>query len=84
LTSSKEKNKAYFKKLLKSKDSVEQAFGDSLNWIELPDNKMSLVSYKLEDINLYEENNWDIMNQFFIANLPKFENAFRPFIKSIK
>jgi hypothetical protein len=69
---------------LKSKVSIEQAFGDSLNWIELPDNKMSLVSYKLEDINLYEENNWDIMNQFFIAYLPKFENAFRPFIKSIK
>jgi hypothetical protein len=83
-TSSKEKNKAYFKKLLKSKETVEKTFGDPLNWVELPDNKMSLVTFKLEDVNLYEENNWERMNQFFIEYLPKFENAFRPFIKNLK
>jgi uncharacterized protein with ParB-like and HNH nuclease domain len=83
-TSSKEKNKTYFRKLLKHKNEIEQAFGDQLNWFELPDNKMSAVTFKLEDVNLYDENHWQRMNQFFLEYLPKFENAFIPFIKNLK
>lgn len=83
-TSTKEINKAYFKNLFKNKDAIEQAFGNPLNWTELPDNKMSAVTFKLEDVNLYDESNWEKMNQFFIKYLPKFENAFKPFIKNLK
>jgi hypothetical protein len=83
-TSSKEKNKAYFKKLLKNREGVEQAFGNPLNWVELPDNKMSVVTFKLEDVNLFIDEHWERMNQFFVEYLPKFENAFRLFIKNLK
>jgi len=83
-TSSKDKNKAYFKKLLKNKEAVEQAFGSSLNWVELPDNKMSIVTFNLQDVNLFNDSHWERMNQFFVEYLPKFENAFRPFIKNLK
>ena len=83
-TSSKEENKLYFRKLLENKEQVELAFGDQLKWVELPENKMSLITYKLEGINLFDENNWERMNQFFVKYLPKFENAFRPFIKNLK
>lgn len=83
-TSSKEKNKAYFKKLMQSKEAVEQAFGNALDWEELADNKMSRVKYDLQDVNLFNESHWDKMNEFFIQYLPKFENAFKPFIKNLK
>jgi uncharacterized protein with ParB-like and HNH nuclease domain len=83
-TSSKEKNKSYFKKLIKSKDAVEQAFGSELDWEELLDNKMSRVKFELQDVNLFNDSHWDRMNEFFIKYLPKFENAFRPFIKNLK
>jgi len=83
-TSSKEKNKAYFKKLMKNKEAVEQAFGSSLDWEELADNKMSRVKFELQDVNLFNDNQWERMNQFFVEYLPKFENAFRPFIKNLK
>lgn len=83
-SSSKEKNKAYFNKLIKNKEAIEQAFGNPLNWLELPDNKMSLVLFRLQDVNLFNDNDWEQMNQFFINYLPKFENAFKPFIKSLK
>jgi hypothetical protein len=83
-TSSKDKNKAYFKKLLKNKEAVEQAFGKQLDWEELADNKMSRVKFELQDVNLFNDNHWERMNQFFLNYLPKFENAFRPFIKNLK
>ena len=84
ITSSKEKNKAYFLKLMNSKEAIEQTFGKPLNWLELSDNKMSAVTFKSEDLNLYNDNHWERMNQFFVEHLPKFENAFGPFIKNLK
>jgi len=83
-TSSKEKNKAYFKKLFKNKEAVEQAFGCSLDWEELADNKMSRVKFELQDVNLFIDSHWERMNHFFVEYLPKFENAFRPFVKQLK
>jgi uncharacterized protein with ParB-like and HNH nuclease domain len=84
LTSSKDKNKSYFKKMLKNKAEIEQLFGKPLEWEELPDNKMSRVKYELQGMNLFNENHWEDMNQFFLENLPKFENALKPFIKMLK
>jgi len=83
-TSSKDTNKVYFKKLLKNRELIEQSFGNSLVWEELPDNKMSRVKFELQDVNLFNETDWNKMNAFFIEYLPKFENAFRPFIKNLK
>lgn len=83
-TSSKDKNKAYFRKLLKSKAAIEQAFGNPLEWEELADNKMSRVKFELQDVNLFNDNHWERMNQFFLEYLPKFENAFRSVIKNLK
>jgi hypothetical protein len=83
-TSSKEKNKAYFKKLMKGVEAIEQAFGEPLDWEELADNKMSRIKFELQDVNLFNDSHWERMNQFFIEYLPKFENAFRPFIKNLK
>jgi uncharacterized protein with ParB-like and HNH nuclease domain len=83
-TSSKDKNKAYFKTLFKSKEAIEQAFGNSVDWEELADNKMSRIKFELQEVNLFNISNWERMNQFFLNNLPKFEFAFRPFIKNLK
>jgi hypothetical protein len=83
-TSSKEKNKLYFKKLLKNKEAIEQAFGSVLVWEELPDNKMSQIKIEMQGVNLYNENDWTSMNEFIVTNLPKFENAIQPFIKNLR
>jgi hypothetical protein len=84
ITSSKERNKEYFKKLFVNKEAIEHSFGDAIVWEELPESKMSRIRYDLLDVNYYDENQWDKMNQFFITFLPKFESAFRPFVKSLK
>jgi len=74
-TSSKEKNKVYFKKLFKNKEVIEETFGNPLVWEELPDNKMSRVKFELQEVNLFNETDWKKMNDFFVLYLPKFESA---------
>ncbi len=83
-TSNKDKNKLYFNKLLKNKEIIEQSFGKILVWEELPDNKMSRIKIELQGVNLFNETDWKIMNEFFVTNLHKFEDAIQPFIKNLK
>jgi len=83
-TSTKEKNKLYFKKLLKNKEAIEESFGEPLIWEELPDNKMSRIKVEKQDISLNNENDWEKMNEFFVTNIYKFENALKPHIKNLK
>ena len=83
-SASKDKNKTYFKKLSQNKVAIEGAFGKSLEWEELPDNKMSRVKIENQDVNLFNENDWSKMNDFFVANLSNFETALAPFIKNLK
>lgn len=84
ITSSKEKNKIYFKKLFKNKEVIENSFGNPLVWEELPENKMSRIKFELQDVSIFNEADWKKMNDFFVLYLPKFENAIKPFIKNLR
>ncbi|MBG6111679.1 uncharacterized protein with ParB-like and HNH nuclease domain [Flavobacterium sp. CG_9.10] len=84
LTSNKETNKIYFKKLLKNKEAIEQIFGCALVWEELPENKMCRIKIEEQGLNLFNESDWEGMNNFMVYNLPKFENALSPFIKNLR
>jgi len=83
-TSSKEKNKSYFKKLIQNIDDIENTYGGSLIWEELPDNKMSRIKIEKLEVNILNENDWPVMIEFLLLNLTKFENALQPFIKKLK
>jgi hypothetical protein len=84
VTSSKETNKMYFKKLIRNKEAIEQSFGSDLVWVELPENKMSLIKIVEEGVNIFNESDWPKMNEFIVTNLPRFENAMSPFIKNLR
>lgn len=83
-SSSKELNKKYFKNLLSNKESIENTFGAELEWEELANYKMSRIKYELSDVNLFDKNDWDKMNQFLVTYLPKFEKALQPAIKNLR
>ncbi|WP_246067793.1 DUF4268 domain-containing protein [Changchengzhania lutea] len=80
-SSSKELNKKY---LLSNKESIENTFGGELEWEELANYKMSRIKYELGDVNLFDKNDWDKMNEFLVTYLPKFEVALQPAIKNLK
>ncbi len=79
----KERNKSYFHKLFVQKDHIESRFGKKLIWEELPDNKMSRIKYELKDVNLFNNSDWQKMNNFIISNLPDFHKAFDIEIKKL-
>jgi hypothetical protein len=83
-SSSKDKNKTYFKKLKLNQTLIENAFGQPVEWEELPDNKMSRIKFELHEVSIFSETDWDKMNNFFVSNISNFENAFEPFIKNLK
>lgn len=83
-TSDKAKNKRYFKQLISKKESIEEAFGNPLEWEELSEHKMSRIKYEMSGVSLFDENDWDKMNQFIIDYLPKFESALQSEIKKLK
>ena len=84
VTSNKETNKLYFKKLYKNKETIEEMLGQELIWEELPENKMSRIKIEKLEVNLFNESDWSAMNEFVVAHLPKFERAFSPYIKNLK
>ncbi|MFD2827102.1 DUF4268 domain-containing protein [Leeuwenhoekiella polynyae] len=84
ISSSKEKNKAYFSKLYKSKEAIETSFGSELVWDELPENKMSRIKIELQNVNLFNEEDWSQMTSFLIETLPKFENALQSFVNKLR
>jgi uncharacterized protein with ParB-like and HNH nuclease domain len=75
-TSEKEKNKRLFKQFLADKSSIEETFGHSLDWAEMPDNKLSLIKFHKSDLSIYNETDWPAMCDFFCAYLPKLIEAF--------
>lgn len=83
-SSNKLKNKRYFKQLYLNKDQIEASFGHKLDWEELPDSKMSRIRYLLDDVNIFDKNDWEKINDFFVSNLPKFEQAFKEYTITLK
>lgn len=81
--SQKEVNKKYFELLINNKEAIENKFGKQLEWEKLPNSKMSRIKYEDKELNLFNEDNWSQMDDFFIEHLPKFEKAFKPFVESL-
>ncbi len=80
-TSSKKQNKRLFNKLMKHKEAIEQSFGNKLEWMENPEYKVSRIRFEIKGLSVYNESQWGEMNDSFIKYLPKFEAAFKPYIK---
>lgn len=83
-SSSKEKNKYYFGKLFKEKETIEATFGNQLEWEQLPEHKMSRIKYELSDVNLFDKDDWFKMSEFLINHLPKFELALNQAVVTLK
>jgi hypothetical protein len=80
--SNKEENKKLFDELKIYKRDIENKFGESLKWERLDDNISSRISYNLENVNIFNTEDWDKMFDFLTKNIIKFELAFRqPLIK---
>jgi len=81
---SKQENKLIFARFLENKTQIELRFGDKLIWEEMPDKKTSRVKFMIDNVNLYNKDDWSKLIDFFTTNLPKFEQALSPEIDKLK
>lgn len=84
MTSNKDRNKSYFRQLYAHKSNIEDSFGHSLIWQELPDKKMSRIKIELDGLDFYNLEEWPRRNEFFIEMIPRFQKAFDPFVRELK
>lgn len=78
----KDENKKLFDELLTHRTEIENKFGQALNWERLDDNISSRISYNLDGVNIFNNEDWDKMFDFLTTNIIKFETVFRqPLIK---
>lgn len=80
----KEDNKKIFDTLYKDKDVIEQSFGAPLSWQRLDDKKMSRITYILDGVNVFNDDDWPKMQQFLVDNMIKFSDALKKSINKLK
>lgn len=71
-----EENKFIFDKLLAQKETIENETG-ALEWERLDDKKACRIKQELNNVNLYEKDDWEKMSNFMIDSMLKLEPAFR-------
>lgn len=80
---SKEENKQIFDKISSYKDQIELKFGNELDWQRLDDGKGSRVAFYLNDVSVFNEEDWDKMIEFMTGNMIKFEKAMKDVLPEV-
>lgn len=83
-SSNKEENKRLFDELLKYKEQIEDIFGDNFAWERLEENLTSRIAYRLENVNIFNKEDWPKMTNFLVSNIIKLEKTLRPVLLNIK
>ncbi len=73
----KEENEYIFDELEKDQQEIEQVFGDELVWERLDDKKACRVKYELNDVNVFNKDDWQKMTEFMVDGMIRMEKAFR-------
>lgn len=73
----KEENKELFDKIYMYKEKIEASYGVKLDWQRLDNGKRSKVTYCLNDVSVFNEEDWDRMIDFMTKNMIKLEKSLK-------
>ena len=74
-------NKIAFDNVMLHKLEIESNFGVNLEWDRGDDVKRSIISYRLENVSIYNENDWLQIAEFHAKWSKKFIDAIVPYLK---
>lgn len=83
-STNKDYNKLAYDYLYRKKEEIEKDFGDKLLWERLDDKKSSRISYRLDNVSIFNKEDWDIMITFLTDSMIKLEKSLRKHINSFK
>ena len=75
--------KAHYHLLKEQQEEIHTEFGETLEWHELPENERSRISLSKADTDPLDENDWRHQYKWFTAKLERFDEVFRPRIRSL-
>ena len=79
-----EKNKLIYDHLLKKKEEIKDKIGINLNWDRRDLRKSSVIKFELNEVSIYNEENWGEMIKFLVENIEKFVDVFGKEIPNIR
>ena len=77
-------NKSLFDELIKNRTEIEHSFGNPLQWLRLDNKISSKVEYVLADVNVFDDTQREVIINFLVENIIKFEQALRKPIEKLK
>ncbi len=80
--SSQEENKFIFDSLYSKRDEIEKITG-KLEWERLDDKKASRIKKEIQNVSLYNKEDWEDMMDFMIESIIKLEAGFKNHLKKI-
>ena len=80
----REENKKIFDYFNNRKEQIEKEFGNSLIWERMDDKITSRIKYQLDNVNAFEKEDWQKINDFLIDATIKMEKVFAKEVKNLK
>lgn len=77
-------NKQVFDYFYKSKKDIEKVFGGHLVWERMDDRVTSRIKYQLDGVNVFNEKDWQKMNEFMVEGAIKLHKAFKEPVQRLK
>ncbi|MDC8803193.1 DUF4268 domain-containing protein [Halomonas pacifica] len=77
-----EANQFVFDRLNENREKIEEAFGDSLDWLPLPNKKACRIQYA-KPVDGDDKANWPEMIRWLVDHMTRLENALREPLKVI-
>jgi len=75
-------NKHIFDALIKDKESIEESFGEHLDWQRLDNKKACRIQFS-KPVDGYNKENWSTMIEWLIEHIVRLEIALKPALNSI-
>lgn len=83
-TPSKDDNERLLHALAEDQAAVEQQFGAPLQWLPRPKIKRSQILYRLEGVDIREQEDWEKMLDFLVDHMVRFEEALREPLQRVR
>lgn len=76
-------SKTFYQRLLMQRSEIDTAFGEGLEWEELPDRKESRIAARLVPADFKDKSDWPRQHQWLKATTERLFDIFSPRIRSI-
>ena len=77
-------NKEVFDLIAKYKTEIETELNEKLVWQRMDENVTSRIKWQMDNVSVYDQDDWLKMTPFLIKSTEKMEKVFRGIVKKLK